>query len=382
MPIKQRGKSGKATSRFDERALYDLVRAVAEQARPNAPTRVTQREWDATRAAAGYADAPSARAICMRLRVERTQQSFSWPELLEIVFSEETVVDRVEIRRRSQPQTKDLSLAHVHFAVHAVAKRLGRSTVRRDEYEQEREAMLAEERRRGGVLLGELLPTRNQLEATARNAFDVGSRPRGDDWNRVLDLVGLERPAPAASAGMRQAPRGLPFAIALHHYVEANGTDVWPSRRRLFEFSKLGGFRLPQQMRPWSEHLEEARQYRADLGLGSPATLPRNATAEQNQRPVKPPLAPIEGAPPRAAWGECIYSDDDLFAALERYDREADSGPRTRNGYGAFATAHRLPAAHYLSRIGGFTAAMAKIRRRRTRPTGDGAIRRDREDRS
>jgi len=367
MPIKVRDKSGKATSRFDERSLYDVVRAVAEHADPLRPAGVTQRKWDAARAGAGYPDAPSARAICMRLKVERTQESFSWLELLEAVFSEGSVVDRIEIRRRSEPPTGDLSINHVYFAVHVVAKRLGKATVRRDEYVRERQEMLAEERRRGGYLLSELLPTRNQLEVAARNEAGVGSRPQASDWDRVLEMVGLEIPGAPASAGTRQPPRGLPFPIVIHHYLEANGIEVWPSAEKVRSFAKLGNFRLPQLSLPWADHLEEARAHRDELGLPSPTLMPADAPREIQRRPVKPPLGPIDGAAPKASWGECIYSDEELQAAVERYDHQAGAGPRTRDGYRAFATAEGEPAAHYLDRIGGFTAAIRRVRERRTK---------------
>jgi hypothetical protein len=68
---------GRFNSAYWTLDLYELVRAVAEFAKPEGPTLVTEAAWDKARAGAGYPDAPTARAICARLADDQ-DKPFAW----------------------------------------------------------------------------------------------------------------------------------------------------------------------------------------------------------------------------------------------------------------------------------------------------------------
>lgn len=374
MPIRHRATaSGQTSTRFDTRALYDLVRAVALEAKPNDPVNVTQRAWDQARARAGYSDAPSARCITMRLRATRNSRTFPWRELLELVFDPEANIDHVEVRRGSQQWSQHLTLRHVVFALRAVAKRLELASLTPNGYAAGREQILARRDRASAALLLELIPTKAQVELTVMREIEA-VKNESQAWDRALELAGLEprqtsgRKGQKGETGMRGV---VPEPVAIHHYFEAgNSLDYWPSMERLTEFSVLADFRLKRQKsKRWHEILEEARLYRAKLGLPSPTkslSRGRNAAAPVIGTPGCIPGA----APKRKAHANRPYTDAELWAALERYDREAPAGARTQTGYRNFATANAMPSGSLMHRIGGFRKAMNAVRAKRTGKDG------------
>ena len=111
-----RDSHGRLESAYSDRELYDLVRAVAEHASPDEPQFVSQRVFDCGRAAAGHPHAPSARAICARLRDHRGRP-FPWLKLLALVFDPDRDIDRTHGQLRGQEDANELGPRHLFFAL-------------------------------------------------------------------------------------------------------------------------------------------------------------------------------------------------------------------------------------------------------------------------
>lgn len=144
MCAKTRTAGGRFRSAYQTLELYGIVRAVALAALPETSTLVTETAWDAARAVAGYPDAPSARAICMRL-ANPSGRPFPWRELLELVFDDAGDIERVHGIRVGASDDRDLGEDDVYYALRRVALvELEQRSLRPDECRRERERLIAE----------------------------------------------------------------------------------------------------------------------------------------------------------------------------------------------------------------------------------------------
>jgi hypothetical protein len=165
---------GTFATRYDQGARYELVREVALAANPAAPERTSQRQWDEARATAGHPDAPTARAICMSLKV-------SWQELLTLVFNEErntTMSAAANQRAWFKVPTEE----EIFFALRFVAMKRGVETLSYADYERGREQLIAADKKRMGneSVLEQVLPRAGQIW----NAC-------GKDWEYALTVAQL-----------------------------------------------------------------------------------------------------------------------------------------------------------------------------------------------
>jgi hypothetical protein len=154
----------------------------------------------------------------------------------------------------------------------------------------------------------------------------------------------------------------LPLAEAIHHFVEANGE--LPSTNSIEAFAKLADVVIESRSKPWAEYLDDARAYRASLGLTTPPDNPRRGKPKTPKAEVKVPAGGIPGAPKRRK-GRSHHSEADCIADLQRFDRELPaSEPRTQKRYLAFSVEHgTVPPARF-QRYGGFTRLMNIARKR------------------
>lgn len=191
------------------------------------------------------------------------------------------------------------------------------------------------------------------------------------DWDRALELAGLEPRAALESAREERrriareardsAPRAkLPLAEAIHHFLEANGE--LPSYRRLEAFARQLEITVEVRSKPWAEHLDDARAYRAGLGLSSPVEGPK-PRGHAVRKEIKVPADGIPGAPRRYGKGRTRHTEADCIAALRRFDRELPARePRTRARYLEFSVSEGMVSPSYFDRYGGFTKLMREAR--------------------
>jgi hypothetical protein len=256
--------AGRFRSAFPTLELYGIVRAVAEVARSQTPTLVTEAAWDAARAAAGYSDAPSARAICMRL-ADADGQPFPWRELLELVFDETRDIELTHALRTWRVEADDsLDGDDVYYALRRVAiGELEQQSLKPDEYRRERERLIASASRRRSdsvELVAQTLPTVGQIERIA------------GDWDKALALAELEpRQTPTKNG---HANESVPIAEVLDRF--ADEADGWFCRRaQLLQYARERKIVMAARAQGsrWEDYIAEAaarRKARGALTRGLP----------------------------------------------------------------------------------------------------------------
>ncbi len=372
MAIQARDRKGRAKARYDDSALQTAVKEVAEKAAPADPSAVTQTAFDRARAAAGHEDLPTARAICMRLG--RHGKSVAWRELLTLVFDDSRCPDRAAIgrARRNGQEGRHLGERHLFFGLNRVAQHLGldpEADFSQPEYEEGRRQVLALSDRRPAdrEILEQLLPTANQIQriAAALEPSDLGH------WDRALRAVGRRaRPTPGNDGSrMPKVEVGLALPVAIHYFIEAN--KRMPSSTALLEFGRKLGIRVehPKRGRRWADVLDEARRYRAELGIETPYGNPK-AGGRAVKKEIKIPTDGIPDAPP-AGTGRLRsrYSRQDCIEAIVTALNElAETEPGvtlTRTRYLQASKGGRLPAPNLLDRHGTWSELLAEARKYR-----------------
>jgi hypothetical protein len=229
--------------------LLQRVHEVSLRADPSAPTRVSQRAFDAARAGSAFPGLPAARNIARLLGV-------TWGDALSVAHEPEGVrAHRLSLKQKEAP----LGWLHddyVAFALRAVALRLETRTLSISEYRVERERMLAADRARW--LHGRQL----RLPGDEQVITHVGS------WAAALSLAGLG-PAPASKGDQPVVPPLVEIIDRFHaHY----GTR--PTFLALEAFAAGNGIPLPLKKGPTlNEALAEWEEGRAAQGL-PPAVEP------------------------------------------------------------------------------------------------------------
>jgi hypothetical protein len=354
MAISVRDRRGRVKSTYEPEQLYALVRAIATQVKPETPEDISQRAFDRARAATGHEEAPSARAICMRL-ADRDGKAMKWERVKELALSDTTSIDHVERQREGAGQARYLTGRAVYFSLRLVAGRLQAKTLTPGEYDADRVALIQEEaaRKMPRRIISDLLPTVGQIESlySGENEDDEAS------WDRALADVGLE---PRQQLREQRQQRGrqaesMPLVEAIHLFVEHN--DELPSKPRLTEFAQLADIQVETTPRPWGEVLDEAIEYRKGLGLTEPTEHPKSkgGAGDKRKPEVKAPTpGSIPGVAKRRKNTDLKHSRSDCVAAIRRFLDESD-GKKTQANYVAFAAKHGLPAASRFEQFGGWT---------------------------
>jgi hypothetical protein len=286
---------GRFDSTITDIEIYDVVSAVAMHGKPEKPEAITVRAWSNARAGAGWPDAPTAHALCMRL-------GRGWREILHDALSPHRDHAQIEATRKQTDERSDLDYRHVRFAIRMVAGARGQDTLTPDEYMETREKIIAADRRRStGGVLERLLPTANQIRWVMGN--DEGA------WQRaVADVAGLRAPRKRG----RGPAKGMPIVDAYVLYVKVAGCRV--AKNELIRFAADSGFKTAKREagKPWSEYEREVAERLAKLGLAIPKTrLPKQA---------EPPIADPALIPDEyRRYEEAPVSDEDAIRALREY---------------------------------------------------------------
>lgn len=180
-PDEARRPDGTFTTRYDASGLYPLVAGIARVVDAEYPDRITMRAFDDARASAGHPDAPSARAICMRLKI-------SWPELLATVFDESRNLT-MTVGARDRAAFRIPTEEEIFFALRFVETRCGTGAAATfNRYERHREELIVADRGRsdGRSFLESVLPKASQIWNAA-----------GKDWQFACVIAQLPTAAPA-----------------------------------------------------------------------------------------------------------------------------------------------------------------------------------------
>lgn len=237
--------------------LLALVRVVATHVSDEQPTTVSKRAFDDGRAPARALRCPTASNLCRHF-------ASSWPALLELAFRGESVVRTSASRRRAKSahEGEGVSRETAITALAIIAARLGRRTLRPDDYQAAREELLAKARRAHREALERRLPT-------------VGQVSWFGPWDDLLELAGLEH-----RANDTNQIRSVPVEDAVERFLIAQG--YLPGRKEMQRFARECGFSLQKATsQEYADVHERLRQRRAEHGLWTPAGQPR--------RHMKPP---------------------------------------------------------------------------------------------
>jgi len=210
---------------------------------------VSQPTFDAERAAAGYADAPSARAIYGWLRMP-------WDEIKLIALDPKRNVSSSQAAK-NRVLARKLSPAEVHFALNRVAREIGARTFGFFDYARPRLKLIAADKKRCGEegLLEELLPTAHQIITQCST------------WNEALDIAGLQLYTQVAGKKAISIGEAYDLLIDL--------TAAAPNRIALDDLRARHGVsveKLPRK-EDWDAFDSDYRAKRAERGLETPTAV-------------------------------------------------------------------------------------------------------------
>jgi hypothetical protein len=302
------------------------------------------RSFDNNVGAAGYPDCPTARQIATRLKRP-------WAEVVEVAVDPERNEKRTQQAKTREEATKHITDRHVFFSLRRVARARGEDSFTDAEYEQTREQLLADDRRRwryGGVL-DETLLTSSQIV----NYTD-------HDWGAALVLADLK-------PHETETVTGMPLVEAIHLYALSTGLMVpnIDEVRRMARQLKIALRDLNREYeatgKRWADLVAEYKAWCAAQGLTVPAKKPA-----RNQKPAfnLPQGALVNVTPAkRKAWTEdgCIEA---LVAFVNKWPGSSDP---TQRQYRLAVKGNRdLPSPSSLQRFGlSLDAALEKARQLR-----------------
>lgn len=193
--------SSRFTSVYSDDQLLEAVVLVSRHARPDAPERTTQQQFDDARTAGGHPDCPSARQIAARI-------SRPWREILEVVHKHWADRSRRLGVNRSDRGRTGFSLEQCLNALKLAARTLNRKAITRADYQQAVLQLTAADKRAWRHGHPGRLPTLTQV--------DFALRKRGLDWKQACRQAGLLPPPTHGmkALGPREAVRA--FARELH----------------------------------------------------------------------------------------------------------------------------------------------------------------------
>ena len=287
-------------STYSNAQLYELVREAALEVRPENPAKLSVREFDRIVASLGYDDAPSARAICARLKR-------GWTEIVELALDEERSVKKTDAPKKSE-EAKWLTDRHLFFSLNTVARFKQIETMTAHDYDIYLAEYLAS-RKQPAHLLGSSarFATSSQI---LRLAAKLPSKESLNPWDRALVFAGLQ-PVPKAVS------KALTVVGAINLYIEATGCQFYPSHEELLRLRSEFGISMREKEvggRSWSQLVQAALDERAAAGLPVPTM---KATSAENPTLVLPTSVATHVATPKGAWAS--KTDEELVEALIPY---------------------------------------------------------------
>jgi hypothetical protein len=320
--------------------LLQRVHEVSLCVDPSAPTRVSQRAFDAARAGGRFPDLPAAHNIARSLRI-------SWAETLSLAHADEGErAWRLALKQRVAAQDW-LDEGYIAFALSVVALRRETRSLSISQYRIERERMLAADHARW--LHGRRLFLPNDEQVTTR----AGS------WPAALRLAGLEE------ADQWEGSRAPSLVDLMGRFHEHHGTR--PAPADLEAFARGNGIPYPERRRQrFRDALAEWTAKRAQEGLPAPYPPPPVRERPDYSRDVGA-RRPGERRRPKGRDQEgCV-------AWMQRYLEDLPDGARSsQRSYRDWSTGlEGAPSAGTIGRYGGFTRVRA-LAQERMRAEGRG----------
>jgi hypothetical protein len=317
-------------SRYDLRGLVSVVAAVALAADPKASEKVSQRRYDAARAAAGYADAPTAKQTAARF-------GMPWEAVLALALDPTRSVDSVLGKKEGEEDQPWLTDEDVRAALRIVARRLGKKTLKPVEYRLERRKML-DAARRSRLHQSELsLPTEGQIERI------TGS------WDKALKIARLKS-RPQTGGGT-----GVPIVAVLELFLGTYG--YLPGVAQLEGFARAQGIPLAKRRKPYADYIAALMAERAEWGKWTPPHSLAGAKPKLDE-PV-PGLSALLARFPKAQKRKKRWTREECDEALVGLLAEWPNNRRLNED--AYQEASRgrddLPSLSSLQRRGGATFA-------------------------
>jgi hypothetical protein len=314
---------------MEQLLLLQGVREVSERADPNAPTAVSQRSFDAARAASSFPDLPAARNIAAQL-------GMAWADVLHIAHAPATARSHRLGRKQTSEEQDWLSEEYVAFVLRLVARRLGKSALSLRDYRLERDCMLRNDRARfihGGQLV---LPNAEQIITR------VGS------WEEALRLAGMapsQRARQDARPEHTSAPTICDLLERFYEHYEAQ-----PTARDLKAFASGNGIPYSNERGVrFGEELTAWKAARKTRGLAVPEKPPPLKARADYSRDVG---AAREGERRRHKWSDAEQCVTWMTCYLEELPATSRSTMRSYRDW--TLRQDGAPAPDTLIRHGGF----------------------------
>ncbi len=306
------------------------VREVAALANAGEPETVTQRAFDAARAASSaHADLPGAKRIAERL-------GWPWSVVLTVAHEpEDRQAHALGAKSRGPTSESWLTEEHVAAVLTIVAGRLSANTVSVTQYQAECEEMLRTDRARW--VHGSNLPLPTPREVI----YKLGS------WDEALRRAGLKLPHERPPRAREKRAPSLPDLMERFH----DHYGVEPTVKALQEFARGNGIPYPDPRRvKFSVGRKEWLARRRANGLIAPKVVRRPVGRRpRNGRPTplptpRPDYSRDVGAarPGERRLGEhrlSKWTRKDCIASVARYLQHAAGSRSTQRGYSSWAAA-------------------------------------------
>lgn len=251
--------------------LIDQVREVSRAASKRHPEQVTQAQWNAARARAGYPDVMKAHAICQRLGLK-------WSQVLRVAHRSRADALRDLNQAASSKGRKGWRLQDVAYALRQVSVKLGGVAPNRSEYTSGRERILAASRAtRHRQAAERSIPSLPEIETVLKQ--------NRMSWEDGLVLAGFPpAPRPSAPPALKELDTARLFAQQTG-FLPANVSQLmrW-ARSEGIAISPLRASRLKRA-------LTELRRER------KAAALPALKHAARGDPPPSTALAARDGLP-------------------------------------------------------------------------------------
>jgi hypothetical protein len=257
----KRAANGRVVAIYSKAQLYEIVGEAARKAKPQAPETLSVREFDRTVASLGYPDAPSARAICGRLKR-------SWTVIVALALDEARSFQKLDAPEK-QPEAKWLTERHLFFALNTIARFKQIESMTAADYDRYLEEFLSS-RSQPAHILGPSarFPTSSQI---LRIAQTLPSGPTLNPWDRALTYAGLKTVTVQANA--------LTLVEAINFYIEATLCEFWPSKDELERLRSEFGISIQIfKGKVWSEQVKTALDGRKAAGLPVPTMMAATST--------------------------------------------------------------------------------------------------------
>jgi hypothetical protein len=265
-------RAGKFESEWRLWELPELLRQMALTLRPDDPTGLSMRAFDAGRIRAEWPDAPTAAALRRRLGGPE------WANLISLCVAPSQTGERFRLLSRwLELAQRDFSDREVGEALRLVARLRGRETLREGEYAEARLHLIQRTRRTRAQ--GKLvLPTLGQVR-------------RDKTWTAALSVAGLPHPEVRGWADYDRET-GLSTADLMEACLEVHGAFASRADLELFARANRLAMAYERPVQKQAEARAEVVARRAEQGLAAPVGLPAAKDRPDYGRRVDPVRIP------------------------------------------------------------------------------------------